>query len=253
MTQLLGRSLPIACAALLAVVVSVTACSKPPTPVGALSAVDKVRMGKDIYDAFDKPTHSGVPLLCTVLNSNPETAKIVGSLDASTRDISNRTKRSPSSIPFLIDDALEDARHAECHWSPLTTPDYSSVSVEMTAYQKTPATKYARSAFAKIINDSTRGKPAYENDSTYENLAYERAALGSAACVAASAHTYYGLLRTDNALIAVTIYTPSPIPADWRTTIPTSPVYAVLSVLNDKLDGGTGAPQQLPDKHDDCS
>lgn len=244
----------VGCAALLGVFVLVTACTRPPTPAGALSAVDALQMGKDGYDAFDQPRHRSVPLdLCEALNKNPETVKVVGSLDASTRRIGDRTKRSPFSVPFLIDDALEDAGDAECHWSSLTTPQHFKISVEVTAYQKTPATKYARAAFEKIINDSTRDKSAYENDSMYENLAYERVALGSAACVAASGRMYYGMLRAENVLMAVTIYTERPIPADWRNTIPTNPVYAVLSVLNDKFGGGAGAPEQSPDEYDDCS
>lgn len=230
-----------ACAVLLAVVVPVAACARPPTPAGAVAAGDSVLLGKDLHDELDQPTHSGVKGLCRVLNTNPKTMEVVGVLDASTRHISDRTKRSPFSIPFLIDDALEDARHAECHWSPLTTPQYFKVSVELTEYQKTPATRYARAAFAKIINDSK-----------YE-ITYDRVALGSAACIAGSAQTYYGLLRKDNVLMAVTISTPTPIPAEWRKTVSASPVYAVLSVLNEQFGGGTGAPAQSPDEHDDCS
>lgn len=231
----------VACA--LAVVVPVTACTpRPPTPAGAAAAADSVLIVKDIYDEFDQPTHSGVPRLCKELNDSSETVDVVGSLDASTRNISDRTQRSPFSIPFLIDDALEDARHAECHWSPLATPQHFKISVEMTVYQNTPATRYARSAFAKIINDSKD-----------ENLAYEKVALGSAACVASSGQTYYGVLRKDNVLMTVTISTPQPIPAEWSKTVSTSPAYAMLSVLNEKFGSGTGAPKQSPDKHDDCS
>ena len=212
-------------------------------------AADSVLTVKDIVDQFDQPTHAGVPVLCKVLNTHPETLKVVGTLDASTRNISDRTKRSPVVIPFLIDDALEDARHVECHWSPLATPDYSGISVEVTAYQKPPATRYARAAFAKLIDDSAYESALYNN----EHLVYERVALGSAACVGSDGHAYYGVLRKDNVLMAVTISTPAPIPAEWPKTISTSPVYVVLSVLDERFGGrGTGAPEQSPDKHDDC-
>lgn len=231
----------VACTALLGVFVLVTACTRPPTPAGAAAAVDSALMVKDIYDAFDQPTHSTVPRLCAVLNASPQTVNVVGSLDASTRDISDRTERSPFSIPLLIDDALEDARHAECHWSRLATPEYFRVSVEATAYENTPATRYARAAFAKMINDSK-----------YE-ITYERAPFGSAACVAVSGRTYYGVLRKENVLMAVIISTPETIPVEWRETVSMSPVYAVLSVLNEQFGGGTGAPEQSPDEYDDCS
>ncbi len=233
----------VTCAALLAVVVLITACGrKPPTP-SPLAIADGALFGKDIVDVFDQPTHEDVPLLCTVLSADPGTVGIVGrDLEADPREISDRTKRSPFAFPFLIDDALEDAQHAQCHWSRLTTPQGFKISVEVTAYQKTPATRYARAAFAKMIEDRTQ-----------EKLAYERVALGSAACIAGSGQTYYGALRKENVLMEVVISTTTPVPVKWKETVSSSPAYAVLSVLDERFgERGQGAPEQSPDEHDDC-
>jgi len=150
-------------------------------------------------------------------------------LDPSTRDINGRTEWSPASIPFLIDDALEDARHAECHWSPLVTPQYMGVEVEATAYQQTPATDYAKAAFAKTVGDDP-----------LLNLEYESAPFGSAACIGALGQTYYGVLRKDNVVMAVAVSGASPVPTQWRENMSTTPVYALLSVLNEQFGGGTG-------------
>lgn len=229
----------VVCAVALLVALTASACGrKPPTP-GPLAVADGALIVKDIIDVFDQPTYTGVPKLCEVLTSDPVTSGIVGSLPPSKRNISDRTERSPFTIPLLIGDALDGARHAECHWTPLVTPQNVRVSVEVTAYNNTPATRYARAAFSKVIDD--------------RHVEYERVGLGSAACVGWSERTYVGLLRKDNVLMAVTVSVLAPTTTEQLVTAESGPAYELLAVLDEQFGGrGQGAPEQSPDSHDDC-
>lgn len=233
---------PISLIVALLVALTALACARrPPTP-GPLAIADGALIVKDIIDVFDQPTYTGVPVLCEVLVSDPMTSEIVGGLPPSTRNISDRTERSPFTIPLLIGDALDGSRHAECHWTPLVTPQNVRVSVEVTAYTNTPATRHARAAFAKIINDKH-----------VEDVEYERVGLGSAACVGRSGRSYVGLLRKDNVLMAVIVSVPAPAIAEQLATVESGPAYELLAVLDEQFGGrGQGAPEQSPDSHDDC-